>query len=155
MAKCQVCGKFSIAPGPDWNLHDGKWICPDCKTQNPEYRRVQEKLNEIILSTTNVLEGYKIEEYLGVESIQLVMGTGIVGEFVSDLSDFVGERAGKFEKKMEEARNVALTRLKKQAVEAGGNAVIGIGFEYPVYTGNKMGFVVYGTVVNAKSLSPG
>jgi len=150
MAKCYNCNKKTLSPGPDWHLIDGNWWCPECFNNRPGIKEWENKLKNIILSTTHNLAGYDIEEYLGVECIQLVMGTGIISEFVSDLSDFVGERSGKFEKKMSEANTTALNRLKKAALEKCGNAVIGINFEYPVYSGNKMGVTVTGTIVKIK-----
>jgi len=154
MAKCIECGKMTLAPSIDWKVIDNKWICPDCYKENPEINEIQKKLSDIILTTTNNLEGYEILEYLGIESVELVMGTGIISEVVSDLSDLIGERSGQFEDKMANAKKNALTRLRKKAFDSGGNAVIGIELDYPVYSGNKMGVVVYGTVVKTKKITP-
>ncbi len=153
MAKCKECGKSTIAPSIEWRHHGGKWVCPACISKLNLFKEdsADHSADHIILSTTPTLQGFEIEKYLGVESVQLVMGTGIVAEFVSDLSDFVGERSSKFENKMLMAKYYAMNRLKKQAVNMGGDAVVGIGFEYPVYSGNKMGFVAYGTVVKLKN----
>src|SRR4051794_19822330 len=61
------------------------------------------------------LDGYRVKRYLGVESVEFVIGTGAFSEISSSLSDFFGARSSAFEGKLRQAKNHALDALKYAA----------------------------------------
>ncbi len=92
-------------------------------------------------------EGYRIEAYCGVVCAEVVMGTGFFSEWSASVSDLFGERSNVFESKLEEARRAAMRRLIEKTALAGGNALIGIDFDYVNFAGNLMGVITSGTAV--------
>lgn len=116
-----------------------------------ERRRLRSGLAELqktMPQTTGYsFEGRRIEAYCGVVCAEVVLGTGFFGEWSAGVSDLLGERSSTFEAKLEEARRAATRRLVEKTALAGGNAVIGVDFDYVNFTGNLMGVIVNGTAV--------
>ena len=93
------------------------------------------------------IDGYKVKKYIDIESVEVVIGTGIISEVVSDFSDAFGMRSTPFESKLAQAKAHALKRLKYIASSKGGDAVIGVDIDYTEFSGNKIGVIVSGTIV--------
>lgn len=131
---------------------EGEDYCSDCArivaNQTSEEKKDEGLIRQIILTTTNRVEGFSIKSYIGIESVEVVMGTGMFSEFESDLADFTGTRSSSFEKKLRQSKNAAVMRLKHKAYEMGGNAVVGIDIDYTEFTGNRIGVIVNGTIVS-------
>ena len=108
--------------------------------------QVQES-RHVIITTTNSVDGYRVEKYLGIESVEYVIGTGIFSEFTAGLSDLLGVRASAFEKKLQEAKQVAIETLKIRAYRMGANAVIGVDMDYTEFSGNQIALIINGTLV--------
>ena len=110
-----------------------------------EYRL---KLQKIPITTTSNIDGHSVKNYIGVESVEIVIGTGFYSEFTSDLSDFLGMRSSAFERKLAEAKKCAIDRLRYLAVQQGGDAVLSVDIDYVDFTSNRIGVIVSGTVVS-------
>src|SRR5262249_28728131 len=95
------------------------------------------------------IEGQRIVAYLGIESVEVVIGTGFLSELSGEISDFLGARSKRFEGKLQEAKRVAFDLLKMRAAEKNANAVIGIDLDYTEFSGNRIGLIVNGTLVRA------
>jgi uncharacterized protein YbjQ (UPF0145 family) len=89
-----------------------------------------EAMDGIPITTTHNLDGYKITKYIDIESVEIVIGTGLLSEFGGNISDFLGNRSKGFEKK--------------------GNAVVGIDLDFTEFSGNRIGLIVNGTIVSTK-----
>ena len=114
----------------------------------PSYRP-----SDVIVTTTNNVEGYTIQKYLGIESVEIVIGTGVISEFTSAITDLFGERATAFERKLSDAKHVALQRLQMIAVQKGANAIVGVDIDYTEFQANRIGVVLNGTLVNIQPVS--
>ncbi len=84
---------------------------------------------KILLTTGNNFEGYDIVDYCGVKSGSIVLGTGFLSEFSASLSDFSGTKDNRMGKKIEEAKALATNTLIENCIYAGGNAIIGVGYD--------------------------
>jgi uncharacterized protein YbjQ (UPF0145 family) len=84
----------------------------------------------MIFSTTSNLEGYVIEEYLGVISEEAIIATNVVRDIMAGVRDFVGGRSKAYEEKIEDARRLAIEDMKSAANQLGANAIIGINFDF-------------------------
>lgn len=144
--KCVKCGQtggllrdalFVSIKGDDY--------CPNCAT-----KYVTESIKDIHITTTNNIDGYKVSKYIDIESVEIVIGTGIFSEFSGEISDFFGARSSAFEQKLQKAKKAAFEKLKYLAFEKGGNAVIGIDIDYTEFSGNRIGVVVNGTIVSVE-----
>jgi uncharacterized protein YbjQ (UPF0145 family) len=105
------------------------------------------------MTTTSSLEGYRVRRYIDIESIEIVVGTGAFSEFGGDLSDFFGLRSTAFEQKLQKAKRTALDKLRYLAFERGGNAVIGIDLDYTEFSGNRIGLIANGTIVDVEPVT--
>lgn len=62
-------------------------------------------------------------------------------------SDLLGIESNSFSEKMRQVKQSSLTKLKAQSVLAGGNAVIGVDFDYLTFSNNMIGVSANGTSV--------
>ena len=149
--KCSKCGK-SLNPLSSRYKIGNLVYCQTCKDEyklkeKEHLTKTKAELEKIILTTTVNVEGYKVEKYLGIESVEIVMGTGPITELLSDFNDFFGQRSTRFEKKLHNAKNIAFNRLKQKAFNKSANAIIGIDLDYTEFTSNRIGLIVNGTLV--------
>lgn len=117
-------------------------------TEKLEDSDVKKHFIESYMITTGYdFNGYKIKKYMGIISSQVVLGTGFLSEFSASFADIFGEESNKFAEKLETAKNAALEKLIIKSVDKGGNAIIGIDFDYITFHGNMIGVVANGTNV--------
>ena len=146
--------------------------CPNCGTENPDdaitcsecgmgisrvpigvpsdavnLKEMQERIKSLILTTGFEIEGRPITEYSGIVTSEVVMGTGPIVEFLGGFADLFGGRSGAFEKKLEQAKEASLERLKGKAAMLGADAVIGIDLDYMEIGANMLMVVANGTAV--------
>jgi uncharacterized protein YbjQ (UPF0145 family) len=103
----------------------------------------------VIYATTNILEGYQIEKYLGVIAGEAIMGANVFKDFSAGIRDIVGGRSGSYEKELHQAKELAMEDLTAKAEELGANAVIGIDLDYETIRGSMLMVSVSGTAVVA------
>jgi len=142
MKTCSGCGMTEGWVSKGYGTFQGRDYCPKCSEQFPTYADAT-----VIVTSTPSIDGYRVARYLGVDSVEIVIGTGMFSEFSGDVSDFFGARATKFEKKLLTAKKAAFTKLKLQAFSQGGNAVIGVDIDYTEFTKNRIGVIANGTIV--------
>lgn len=104
-------------------------------------------LENYMLTTGYDFSGYRITKYIGIVSGQVVLGTGFLSEFTASFADFFGEESNMFAEKLEKAKNAAIEKLIIKSADKGGNAVIGVDFDYITFHGNMIGVVANGTSV--------
>ena len=80
------------------------------------------------------------------------MGTGFLSELGAGISDLFGSQSEMFSMKLETARESALKNLVKKSVQSGGNAIIGIDFDYITFSNNMIGVVANGTSVEIEPI---
>ncbi len=102
---------------------------------------------DIVLTSTHSVDGYRIGSYLGIESVEIVIGTGMFSEISSGIDDFFGARSTAFESKLARAKEIAIKKLKFIAFEKGANAVVGVDLDHTEFSGNRIGLIVNGTLV--------
>ena len=90
----------------------------------------------MITTTTNTIEGRRIQQYLGLVTGEAIMGANVFRDFLASITDFVGGRSGTYESKFAEARETALQELEEEAQRQGANAVVGIDIDYEVLGAN-------------------
>ncbi|WP_417742368.1 heavy metal-binding domain-containing protein [Salipiger sp.] len=91
----------------------------------------------MIVTTTNSIEGHRITAYKGVVVGEAIMGANVVRDLFAQVTDIVGGRSGAYERKLQDAREVAFREFEQRAEAAGGNAVVGVDIDYEV-VGNSM-----------------
>ncbi|GGG61391.1 hypothetical protein GCM10011415_04340 [Salipiger pallidus] len=91
----------------------------------------------MIVTTTNNIEGHRITAYKGVVVGEAIMGANVVRDLFAQVTDIVGGRSGAYERKLQDAREVAFKELEQRAANLGANAVVGVDIDYEV-VGNSM-----------------
>ncbi len=101
----------------------------------------------MIVTTTHDLQGQTIREYLGIVVGESILGTNIFRDIGAALRDVVGGRSGAYEKKMQEAREIAIKEMVEKAEALGANAVVGVDIDYETVGNNMMMVSASGTAV--------
>lgn len=109
--------------------------------------KYKEAVKEFKLTTGYNFEGYKISEYKGIVSGEVVLGTGFLSEFSVSVSDTFGVQSNVFAEKMMLAKQAAQKNLIKNAMLTGANALIGVDFDYITFSNNILGVSANGTAV--------
>lgn len=107
----------------------------------------KEKLDHYLTTTGSLLDGYSIQEYLGIVSGHVVIGTGMFSSFDASVADWAGSEASAYTEKLDLAKEVALKRAIIKSINLGGNALIGIDVEHSVFVRDLIGVIVTGTSV--------
>ena len=104
----------------------------------------------MIYATTNILEGYRITDYLGVIAGEAIMGANVFKDFSAGMRDIVGGRSASYEQQLTEAKTIAMKEMTERAEALGANAVIGIDLDYETIRGSMLMVSVSGTAVVAR-----
>lgn len=86
----------------------------------------------MIITTTAVLQGRRVREYLGIVTGEAIIGANIVKDIMASIRDIVGGRSASYEKALRTAREEALREMASQASARGADAVIGVDLDYEV-----------------------
>jgi uncharacterized protein YbjQ (UPF0145 family) len=86
----------------------------------------------MITSTTPIIEGKPVAEYLGIVTGESIVGANIFRDMFAGIRDIVGGRSGSYERVLGEARRTALSEMEAEAVSRGADAVIGVDLDYEV-----------------------
>ncbi|HEX8461008.1 MAG TPA: heavy metal-binding domain-containing protein [Segetibacter sp.] len=84
----------------------------------------------MITTTTSIIEGKPVQQYLGIVSSESIIGANIFKDLFAGLRDIVGGRSATYEKVIEEARTNAMNELIQKAQTIGANAIIGIDLDF-------------------------
>lgn len=84
----------------------------------------------MLISTTPVIEGRPVVEYLGLVSGETIMGANIFRDFFAGIRDIVGGRSGSYEKVLRDGREQAVAEMVLEARARGANAIVGVNLNY-------------------------
>jgi uncharacterized protein YbjQ (UPF0145 family) len=104
----------------------------------------------MIYATTNILQGYRIDEYLAVVAGEAIMGANVFKDFSAGMRDIVGGRSASYEQQLSEAKRIAMQEVTEKAETLGANAIIGMDLDYETIRGSMLMVSVSGTAVVAK-----
>lgn len=92
----------------------------------------------MIVTTTAIVQGQTVEEYLGIVTGEAILGANIMKDLFAGVRDLVGERSGAYEKELRRAREIAMQEMEAAAAELGANAVLGVDLDYETVSGGTM-----------------
>lgn len=107
-------------------------------------------MKDIIVSTTNSIDGNEVVEYIDVVAGEAVMGANVVKDFFAGIRDVVGGRSRSYEKEIKEGRREAIKDLKREAGDRGADAVIGVSVDYEEMGEGMLWMTATGTAVKLK-----
>jgi uncharacterized protein YbjQ (UPF0145 family) len=97
----------------------------------------------MLLTTTAMIEGKPVQEYLGIINAQSIIGANIFKDIFAGLRDVFGGRSKTYEKVLEQAKEDALRELSEKAQALGANAILGVDLDFEtVGSGGSMLMVI-------------
>lgn len=113
----------------------------------------QENLKNMIVTSGFNFEGYRIIEYVGFISSEIVVGMGAVRGLAATISNVVGADSEMIRENFTHAKIMTNKDLKSQAAKLGANAIIGIDIDCTMFMQELVAVIMSGTaVVIEKSL---
>jgi len=106
----------------------------------------------MIVMTTHTVPNREVAETLGVVAGEAVLGANVFRDLFAGIRDFVGGRAGGYQKVLRDGRNMALDDMIEEARAAGADAVIGVDIDYEAIgsNGSMLMVSVNGTAVKLR-----
>ncbi|HIA45157.1 MAG TPA: heavy metal-binding domain-containing protein [Methylococcaceae bacterium] len=106
----------------------------------------------MLKTTTSVVDGKQIVEYLDIVVGEAILGANIIKDIFAAVRDFVGGRSAAYEQEMAKAREIAFSEMENKAKLLGADGIVGIDIDYEVIgsKGSMMMVCVSGTAVKFK-----
>jgi uncharacterized protein YbjQ (UPF0145 family) len=104
----------------------------------------------VAVTTGNSLEGYEIEEYLGIVRGIVVRAQTITQGIRGALSSILGGNIKAYEEVCEQARSEAYTRMVEHAQERGADAVLAMRYDATEFAQGITEVLAYGTAVKLR-----
>jgi hypothetical protein len=112
--KCEQCGvKKGLMDVLTGDLAADRFLCQKCQDAEQRTNRLAEEAKQqaeqqrvklikqaaakVIVTTTDRIDGTQVVAYLGIESVEYVIGTAIFSEVSSGIADMFGQRSIAFE----------------------------------------------------------
>lgn len=144
VVSCTLCGSSYVYESGQ-GLPD---MCPVCsekgKKEVKKFLEKEQKRKEIVSISTPEFANRKILKTLGMVSHEHIFGVGLVKEL--DLAKFNGGISISWAEKVHSAKDLAMKSIEDEAIELGGNAVVGVEIVYQVLGAhNDMVMLLVGT----------
>ncbi len=113
---------------------------------------------KVLLSTTDRIEGYRIETHHGLVSAHVTSGVNALRGWLVAFRDIVGGKSGSYEKELSRLEERAIEQLSQKASASGANAILGIQWDYNYVGGDKRSLlmlVATGTACRVREAVPG
>jgi uncharacterized protein YbjQ (UPF0145 family) len=111
------------------------------------YRKGEERIARVVVTTGNEVSGYRIMHYLGIVRGIVVrspsIGQGIVGAFKS----IGGGNISEYAEVCESARHDAYTQMVAHAEHLGAHAIVGMRYDATEFFQGATEVLAYGTAV--------
>ena len=85
---------------------------------------------QMIITTTQQIEGRTIARYLGIVSGEAILGANVFKDIFAGLRDIVGGRSAAYEQELRRAKSIAMQEMEESARALGANAVVGVDLDY-------------------------
>ena len=84
----------------------------------------------MIVTTAEHVPDRQTAEVLGVVAGEAVLGANVFRDLFAGIRDFVGGRAGGYQKVLKSGRHHALEDMMEEAAELGADAIVGVDIDY-------------------------
>jgi uncharacterized protein YbjQ (UPF0145 family) len=101
----------------------------------------------MITTTTYNIDGRTIKNYSGIVAGETIMGANILRDIMASITDVIGGRSNAYEKKLAQAREIAMKEMIDDARAQGADAVVGVAFNYQTLGKSMLMVSVTGTAV--------
>ncbi len=104
----------------------------------------------MLLVTTEVVEGRKIDEVLGLVRGNTIRARHLGRDIMAGLRNVVGGEIKDYTRMLSQARDQAIERMIKEAENVGANAIVGVRFTTSQTMSGAAEILAYGTAVRLK-----
>lgn len=104
----------------------------------------------MIIATTEKIPGMEITEYKGFVKGSTIQAKHIGSDILAGLKSIVGGEIKEYAEMMDKARKIAISRMVKEAEQAGANAIVSVRLQTSSVMNGASEIVAYGTAVIAK-----
>ena len=104
----------------------------------------------MLLVTTEVVEGRKIDEVLGLVRGNTIRARHLGRDVMAGLRNVVGGEIKDYTRMLSQARDQAIERMVKEAENVGANAIVGVRFTTSQTMSGAAEILAYGTAVRLK-----
>ncbi len=101
----------------------------------------------MLVSTTTIIEGRPVQEYLGVVAGETILGANVFRDIGAQIRNITGGRAAGYEKELRKAREIAIEEMTAAALELGADAILGVDIDYETIGGSMLMVTASGTAV--------
>lgn len=92
-------------------------------------------MEDILITTTDSVDNYEVEAYLGVVNANFVAGTGFITDFFASVSDVLGGMSGSYGSEMDRLYERAKWVIAAEAKEKQANAILGYRVDFDEISG--------------------
>ena len=100
----------------------------------------------MIITTTSLVDGYRVVRYFSPVAVSLVGGTNAIADFVAGLTDTFGGRSSTYQATLAELHETALRELEAKATALGANCLLGAALDLGEVSGKNMQMFVLNAV---------
>ena len=90
----------------------------------------------VLLTTTSILDGWRVDEYVGPVSSQFVIGTGLFTDYFASWTDLFGAHSRAYQDKLERINTEALEMIAEKAHRLRANVVLGLRVDHDEISGS-------------------
>ena len=101
----------------------------------------------MLVSTTTIIEGRPVQQYLGVVAGETILGANVFRDIGAQIRNITGGRAAGYEKELRKARAIAIEEMTAAATELGADAILGVDIDYETVGGSMLMVTASGTAV--------
>jgi len=105
----------------------------------------------MLTTTTHSIEGHTIDQYIGIVTGEVVLGTGFIKDWVASIKNWTGGHVKDYQNSFNDGARKAITAMHERALRAGANAIVGVHIDYtfiqPGGKGTILAVKAYGTAV--------
>ena len=106
----------------------------------------------MLVSNLEMAPGHRVVAHLGIAQGSTVRAKHVGRDFMSGLKNIVGGELKAYTELMQEARDEAVNRMKKEAQSMGANAVLNLRFVTTSITMGAAEILAYGSAVKIQKL---
>ena len=104
------------------------------------------------LSTTTEIQGFTIQETIGIARGSTVRARNIGRDFMAGLKNIVGGEIKEYTRLLADSREEAINRMIQDAEEMGANGILNIRFQTATVMQGCSEILAYGTAVQLKEV---
>ncbi|MEP4148735.1 MAG: YbjQ family protein [Halioglobus sp.] len=161
-SNCRSCGARMGGVFGNEISADNPEICYACGLKMPaaeaaaaneRTEALKQKASQLPITTSFTISGREIDQEIDVITAECVFGMNIFRDLFAGVRDIVGGRSEATQKVLRDTRKTCLTELRKEAVESGADAIIGVNLDYSEFSGggkSMLFLVASGTAVKLK-----